>query len=178
MSSADRQAGSALVPSTAEVSLYFERLYRALRLSPAFEALGHEVYGDAFCWQLGYAGAADLSRIAEVASIRPADRVLDLCCGLGGVAEHIERLTGARVYGADCARAAPGICADAGALPFRDGAFDALYCLDGFSYAHTALSPNACVCSNPAPAWCFWSPCLRTKSMTSPPACAWRESAG
>jgi ubiquinone/menaquinone biosynthesis C-methylase UbiE len=139
MSSADRQAGSAIVPSMAEVSSYFEQLYRALRLSPAFEALGREVYGDGFCWQLGYANAADLSRIAEVASISPADRVLDLCCGLGGVAGYIERLTGARVYGADCGRTARAICADGGALPFKDGAFDALYCLDGFSYAHTAL---------------------------------------
>jgi SAM-dependent methyltransferase len=70
-------------------------------------------------------------------------RVLDLGAGLGGPARQIGRLTGARITGVDltprrvrlAARRGTGdaaalidfLAADAMALPFRDGAFDAIY---------------------------------------------------
>jgi SAM-dependent methyltransferase len=66
---------------------------------------------------------------------RPLTRVLVVGCGDGTEAAHIARETGAIVIGldldVDASKARPGVHllrADARALPFRDGTFDALYC--------------------------------------------------
>ena len=71
--------------------------------------------------------------------LRPANRVLKrvlvVGCGDGTEAAHIATETGALVVGldldVDASKRRPGIHmlrADARALPFRDGTFDALYC--------------------------------------------------
>jgi ubiquinone/menaquinone biosynthesis C-methylase UbiE len=66
---------------------------------------------------------------------RPARLVLVVGCGEGVEAAHIARETGAKVVGLDLdvhpERATAGVHllrADARALPFRDAAFDAIYC--------------------------------------------------
>lgn len=66
---------------------------------------------------------------------RPPRRVLVVGCGDGVEAAHIARETGASVAGIDFGVSAsarrPGVHlvrADARAMPFRDGEFDALYC--------------------------------------------------
>jgi SAM-dependent methyltransferase len=66
---------------------------------------------------------------------RPPRRVLVVGCGDGAEAAHIAAATGALVVGldldVDARQRRPGVHllrADARSLPFRDGAFDALYC--------------------------------------------------
>lgn len=68
------------------------------------------------------------------AGIRPK-RLLVVGCGEGVEVAKLGRVTGATSFGVDLvvdrAHAAPGVClvrADARALPFRDGAFEAVYC--------------------------------------------------
>ncbi len=86
-------------------------------------------------------------RIAlDVAGVGPGDRVLDLACGTGDLAEAAAA-RGARVVGADFARemlrgararsrALALVQADAAALPLRDGCVDALLC--GFALRNFA----------------------------------------
>ncbi len=137
------------LPGAGEVGRYFDAFYAALAASASFAAAGREVYGDGFCHQLGYAGDEELARLAELCGARPDARVLDLCCGLGGLAGRFASLTGARVAGVDASRAArllappargDAVQADAGRLPFRDGAFDGMICIDGFSYRPRLLA--------------------------------------
>jgi SAM-dependent methyltransferase len=84
-------------------------------------------------------------RLIELADVRAGDRVLDLCCGTGAIArmafDREARVTGIDVSEAmvDAARANSSSSvrfevADAGALPFSDGGFDAVLC--GFALSH------------------------------------------
>lgn len=73
-------------------------------------------------------------RLLAERGLRPR-RVLAVGCGGGDEPAHIAGATGATVIGVDldvhAAAQRPGVQlvrADARALPFRDGAFDALYC--------------------------------------------------
>jgi SAM-dependent methyltransferase len=72
---------------------------------------------------------------------RPSRTVLVVGCGDGVEAAHIARETGAAVVGLDLdvnpGARRPGVHllrADARALPFREGAFDALYCYHVLEY--------------------------------------------
>jgi SAM-dependent methyltransferase len=86
--------------------------------------------------------AAFADELVEI--VRPGDRVLDVACGTGIVARRAAA-RGAKVVGADLngqmlavARAAEPaiewIEADATALPFPDGAFDAVLCQQGLQF--------------------------------------------
>jgi SAM-dependent methyltransferase len=85
-------------------------------------------------------GAADTAELATLAALRPADRVLDVCCFLGGPAIQLATTVGCHVTGVDrdpaliaAARSLATLCgleaclayeqADAAALPFADGTF-------------------------------------------------------
>ena len=68
------------------------------------------------------------------AGVRPK-RLLVVGCGEGVEVTELGRVTGATSFGVDLvaapAHVAPGVClvrADARALPFRDGVFEAVYC--------------------------------------------------
>lgn len=95
--------------------------------------------------------AARLRQIADACGPVAGQRVLDLGCGMGGLAVAL-RLAGAlaighdpnRAYGDICAlRAAryglplPFVTATGEALPFRDGAFDLVLCLDVLEHAES-----------------------------------------
>ena len=98
---------------------------------------------------------SDPSYIAALAFLAPLREgpVLDLCCGAGHVTRALSRkLPGAAVVGLDLnfallylarrfvAPEAILVCADAaGKLPFRDGAFAAAVCADGFYFLHDRL---------------------------------------
>lgn len=96
-------------------------------------------------------------RLAEVAGVGPGRRVLELCCGSGGVAGWYGRRTGAVVVGVDCsitglrlgARAPEGpahtgfALADVRRLPFATESFDAILCLDGFGADFPPLAADA-----------------------------------
>jgi ubiquinone/menaquinone biosynthesis C-methylase UbiE len=131
-----------------ETGAYFDALYRALADSQTHTEVGREAVGAAFVGQLGYAGEEELFRLAELAGMGRGRRVLELCCGTGGVSVWFARQTDSSVVGVDCswvglnlgglsARAIPDadvkfVLGDIDTLPFAQGTFDALVCLDGF----------------------------------------------
>jgi SAM-dependent methyltransferase len=92
--------------------------------------------------------AAEVAEIrARVPALAPGRRVLDLSCGAG---RHLRALRAAGVRAAGCdlsadllreahrAGSGPLVRCDARALPFRDGAFDAVACLfTSFGYFPT-----------------------------------------
>jgi SAM-dependent methyltransferase len=112
-------AGSAK-PTQAAIRRWFDRTYAAQGLAylrpPEFYAI-----------------------FMERLAVRPGDRLLDLGCGPGLLlGEALRR--GARAHGIDISAtalsiarrrtpAAPALCANAEALPFRDGSFDHLTCI-------------------------------------------------
>ncbi len=152
--------GIAPVPpdiGTARVARYFDGLYSALAASSSHARIGREALGDAFVGQLGYAGDGELRRLAEVAGVGRGKRVLDLCCGSGGVAAWYARRTGAEVLGVDCSvaglrlgvRALDGplsagfVVGDVRQLPIASHSVDAIVCLDGFGADFAPLAAEA-----------------------------------
>jgi SAM-dependent methyltransferase len=131
-------------PSTPEVAAYFNALYPVLASSPAHDRIGRMALGDAYTGQLGFAGARELVRLTELAGVRAGERVLDLCCGRGGAGPWLARRSGAVAVGLDCSAAglrnaaqkgwSRGVLGDIDCLPFAAASFDALVCLDGFSF--------------------------------------------
>jgi SAM-dependent methyltransferase len=96
----------------------------------------------------------ELDRFAAALRLGPAVRLLDVACGSGGPAMHLVRTTGCVVTGVDAsddAITAAGELAGAGGkarfliadaaarLPFDDGAFDAIVCIDAIN--HLASRP-------------------------------------
>jgi SAM-dependent methyltransferase len=103
-----------------------------------------------------YGGLAAVDVLAQRAGIGPASRVLDLCAGLGGPARFVASRRGSAVVALElhAGRAAGAarlnrlvketrvsvVRADATALPFADGAFDA--CLSQEALLHIADKPT------------------------------------
>ena len=144
-------------------------LARALRL---------EVYGEDL-GQTGLADRAEQVEIAEWLRLGPGVRLLDVCCGSGGPSLALAVRTGCHVTGLDVepvgvarARAAAAgrglgertefLAADCGGrLPFADGAFDAIACVDAINHLPDRLGTlrewarllkPAAGCSTPTPA--------------------------
>jgi SAM-dependent methyltransferase len=98
--------------------------------------------------QEGWCTAAEHAEIADLLDVGSASRVLDVCCGSGGPSLALVQRVGCRLTGVDREDAAIA-CAQAQAssralaeratfaladcnkpLPFEDGSFDALLCID------------------------------------------------
>ena len=110
-------------------------------------ALRREVFGDDI-GQEGWTTAAEYAEMADALGLGRASHVLDVCCGSGGPALAIVHRTGCRLTGIDrenaaiayaqaqavsremADRAAFAIVDCGGPLPFEDGSFDALLCVD------------------------------------------------
>jgi SAM-dependent methyltransferase len=110
-----------------------------------------EVYG-VDLGQQGWRTIAEEAIIAELLRCGPGRRVLDIACGSGGPALALAERTGCRVTGIDIEAAAiaharadtaaRGLAESAafavedcgGRLPFADGAFDAVLCVDAVNH--------------------------------------------
>jgi ubiquinone/menaquinone biosynthesis C-methylase UbiE len=115
--------------------------------SEAAAALRREIFGDDI-GQEGWSTAAEHTEIAGFLDIGPTSHVLDVCCGSGGPSLALTQRTGCRLTGIDreeaaiayaqaqaLSRALAGRATFALAdcskpLPFEDGSFDALLCID------------------------------------------------
>ena len=132
----------------------YARLYGKLACEIRREAFGEDL------GQESWRSPAEQAEIAELLRLGPQTRVLDVACGAGGPSLDFAKRTGCRLIGVDivpegvsCATAeaekrgladrASFIAIDAGeALPFPDGAFDAVMCINSichFPDRHSAL---------------------------------------
>lgn len=129
---------------------FYGATYRGFA-ADAYAAVRRETFGEDI-GQSGWITCPEQDRFIAWLALRPGARVLDVGCGSGGPALRIARLSGARVTGVDvhadaieAARTqakAQGLVdrtrferADAGAaLPFPDGAFDAVICVDAVNH--------------------------------------------
>ncbi len=85
---------------------YYQRFYPAAYASATHSRLCERVFGMDLC-QEGMVDMAALEDLLARLDLKPGDRLLDLGCGAGVIAEYISDQTGARVTGLDYA--APGI---------------------------------------------------------------------
>jgi SAM-dependent methyltransferase len=81
---------------------HYQRLYPAAHASAAHSRFCERVYGQDLCQE----GLADMAAVADLLrrlDLEAGDRVLDLGCGSGIIAEYISDQTGAHVTGLDYA---------------------------------------------------------------------------
>ena len=94
----------------------------------------------------------ELERFGQQLGLRVSSRLLDVGCGSGGPALHLAQLTGCQIVGAELSdeavatgtriareagleQQASFVQADAGqTLPFKDGSFDAILCVDAINH--------------------------------------------
>ncbi len=131
-----------------------DAFYRA-QYARLYSQLASEIRTEAFGEDLGqesWRSAAEQAEIAELLRLGPEARALDVACGAGGPSLAFVNRTGCRLVGVDivpegisCAKAeaekrgladrAIFIVVAAGQqLPFGDGAFDALMCIDSICH--------------------------------------------
>src|SRR5579863_3323133 len=124
----------------------YARLYGQLASEIRTEAFGEDL------GQESWRSSAEQAEIAELLKLGPEARALDVACGAVGPSLDLVKRTGCRLVGVDivpegvsCANAeaarrglaelANFIVIDAGQqLPFGDGAFDAVMCVDSICH--------------------------------------------
>lgn len=79
---------------------FYEHFYAAIEQSQAHAAFCERVFGRNL-GQHGFADMEQLDKLIEVTQLGPNNRVLDLGCGDGRIAEYISDVTGAHVTGLD-----------------------------------------------------------------------------
>jgi SAM-dependent methyltransferase len=82
------------------VYYFYRDYYTATQHSRAHADFCARVYGKDLC-QHGYMDMAQLNKLLEVTNLSEDNRVLDLGCGSGLIAEYISDVTGAHVHGID-----------------------------------------------------------------------------
>ena len=138
----DRDHDTAYYDRTYEAAA--DELYARIRL----EAFGEEI------GQFSWLTADEYQRFFALLGIDPSSHVLEVASGSGGPALFMAQETGCRVTGLDIHEAgvdaanakardlgladrASFVCADAQQrLPFDDGLFDALTCIDSFNHLY------------------------------------------
>ena len=81
---------------------YYEKFYPAASASAAHSRLCEQVFGRDLC-QEGMVDMDALEHLLSLLDLKSGDRLLDLGCGAGGIAEYIADSTGASVTGLDYA---------------------------------------------------------------------------
>lgn len=109
---------------------YYQKFYPAARASTAHSKLCERVFGEDLC-QEGQTDMASLKHLMALLDVKPAEKVLDLGCGAGIIAEYVSDETGASVTGLDYAATAiaEATARTAGKrdrLTFEQGNFNAL----------------------------------------------------
>lgn len=79
---------------------FYTQFYPAAAHSPAHAEFCERVFGRNLC-QHGFADMGQLQVLLDVLQLAPGQRVLDLGCGNGMIAEYISDCTGAHVTGLD-----------------------------------------------------------------------------
>jgi ubiquinone/menaquinone biosynthesis C-methylase UbiE len=119
--------------------------------SELYEEIRREAYGEDI-GQNSWHTAEEQDRFLGWLDLSPGKRLLDVACGAGGPALRIAAITGCSVVGIDvheqaiatacslavdrgmCGRAEFLVTDAAGRLPFPDGAFDAITCIDSINH--------------------------------------------
>ncbi len=140
---------------------FYDNFYRATAASAAHREFCTRVFGLDLC-QHGFADVTQLDALMVAAQLRPGQRVLDLGCGVGLIAEYLADRSGAHVTGLDyvpdAIRQAPErtqaqadrldfFVGDINALALPPAAYDVImsidtiYFSDNFSATIAALAP-------------------------------------
>ncbi len=138
------------VPSSAVyMKDFYERFYAAVGHSQAHHAFCERVFGKDLD-QHGFADIGQLQLIMQVTHMGPSDRIFDLGCGTGLIAEYISDCTGSHVTGLDYApeairRAQERTAAKSNRLAFMvgdinrlelpDQAFDVILSIDSIYFS-------------------------------------------
>jgi cyclopropane fatty-acyl-phospholipid synthase-like methyltransferase len=128
---------------------FYENYYAAMNRSQAHAEFCEQVFGRNLC-QHGFADMAQLDALLRVTQLGAGQRVLDLGCGNGMIAEYIADCTGAHVTGLDYIPEAirqarertaaqadrlAFVVGDINALELPDGAFDAVISIDSLYFS-------------------------------------------
>jgi SAM-dependent methyltransferase len=142
-------ADAAQAPDTSDFDFYGAH-YRRFGSDRA-AALRREIYGEDL-GQTGWRTAAEQAEIAALLRLGPGVHLLDVACGSGGPTLALAERTGCRVIGLDAepngiaqaeARTGASGLADRAAfrvadcgrrLPFDDGSFEAVLCVDAVNH--------------------------------------------
>ncbi len=81
---------------------YYQMFYSTARASATYSRLCEQVFGKDLC-QDGQMDMASFDDLLQLLDLHEGDRVLDLGCGAGAIAEYISDETGAHVTGVDFA---------------------------------------------------------------------------
>ena len=128
---------------------HYQRLYTAGLASEAHSELCRRVFGADLC-QDGQTDMDALEHLMELLGLKAGDKVLDLGCGAGVIAEYLSDVTGAEVIGLDFSQTAIDAANDRtaykraqmrflvgnfNALDFEGVSFDAVVSLDTLYWA-------------------------------------------
>ncbi|MGI9352856.1 MAG: methyltransferase domain-containing protein [Rhizobiaceae bacterium] len=127
----------------------YQKFYTAAHASKAHSILCERVFGKDLC-QDGQTDMPALMHLLGLLKLRPKDRVLDLGCGAGVIAEFMSDETGANVVGLDYSQSAVDaanertqakrnrlefVAGNFNELDFPDASFDAILSLDTLYWA-------------------------------------------
>ncbi len=138
------------MPEEPEVADHYSAQYRDFA-AEVYEEVRREAFGEDI-GQNSWLTRDELQRLLPRLELGPPARLLDVACGSGGPALHIARETGCAIVGVDLFEEAVAngnrvaredglearasfVQADAGEpLPFEDGSFDAILCIDAINH--------------------------------------------
>ena len=136
---------------------YYQHFYPRAHASRAHSRLCEQVFGEDHC-QEGQVDMVSFNNLLDLLDLKPSDKLLDLGCGAGGLAEYASDRTGAEVTGIDYSASAietanvrtegkrdrmTFLQADMNALELPSRSFDAAISLDTLYWVadiKTALS--------------------------------------